>query len=286
MDEGTATLATDDIFVAPLPPATARWSFDRVSILGALGAEILAVAFVTGMEPAALTAHPALYLLLPAAALAGLLVARPTRTLTLVAGLAVAAVPLQAFFVVTSTAGEVALDPRAPPEFVGMLLMAGAFVLAFPAALHGFSSREAGVGLIAGLRTDRGAVLLLGFALLVGASVTSLVTWDRAAAEATRGVYDVPPEATVLLRTDGLSFSPAVVQVQAGVITEIVIENRDLVFHTLSYADDEEVRIDLLPGTTTRFLVLFEAPGAIPFWCEPHSPDHASGMVGVFDVRA
>ena len=58
--------------------------------------------------------------------------------------------------------------------------------------------------------------------------------------------------------------------------------NKDSTLHTFTYdLGGQTYSHDLLPGTTTKFLVFFDAAGSVPFWCIPH---RAMGMTGTITV--
>lgn len=265
-------------------PSPRAFPLDRVRVYLALLAEAIAVALMTNLRPALVLYHAPFLLLVPAAAAVVVLAVRPTRLTQGFAGLLTAMVPIASAIHLQSVTGGAKLDPRAAYEFVAFLLMGTALALALPASLRTLS-RPHGQRYWGQEWTP--PLLIALVAVVAGASATSMLTYISATAEAERGAYDVVPESVVRVVAVDVKFVPQSIVVQQGIVTEVVVENRDPVFHTLSYsAGDRHVRQDLLPSSTTRFLVLFDSLGPVAAWCAPHSQDHRSGMVATIEVVA
>jgi len=65
-------------------------------------------------------------------------------------------------------------------------------------------------------------------------------------------------------------------------VVAIVVTNKDPAFHTFTYQlTGQTYNHELLPGTTTKFLVFFDTAVSIPYWCIPHQ---AMGMTGTITV--
>lgn len=93
------------------------------------------------------------------------------------------------------------------------------------------------------------------------------------------GGYDFTPTESVSIVTEEFEFVPKDFSIKAGVITEIMVENRDAAFHTFTYElDGKTYNHDLVGGKTATFLVRVDGPQTIKFWCEPHKPDMAGEL--------
>ncbi len=139
----------------------------------------------------------------------------------------------------------------------------------------------------AGVARPQGIFAVAVVALLIGAIGTSFVAANQAVGFASGG-YDFAPDASTSVAMKDFAFTPQNVAIDAGVMTEIVVENQDNELHTFTYIKDGvEYNHDVLGGATSKFLVLFDEPGTYAYWCAPHSggaDDDGSGMVGTITV--
>jgi len=129
-----------------------------------------------------------------------------------------------------------------------------------------------------GWRSWQGIYSITVAFLAIGAALTSVAAYNYAASKTAGGAYDFQPQASVTVTAENYMFSPADFPVARQTLTEIVVVNKDPFLHTFTYVvGGTQYSHDLLPSTTTRFLVFFDAAGPIPYWCVPH---RAMGMTG------
>lgn len=269
--------------VTAAPPSIARpaWALDRlVVVLGGLSS-LLALLLYSGFDALRAVSDPFNLAVLAPLPFALLLAWRDWPWLYLATGLF--AGPLGALAFVFGGFAML-LNPASANDFAGTLLVlsAGAGTLAFgvrgfvrarrhreePLARHGWSTRE-------------GFLLLVAAAAVVGAITTAQVAaFHERSLDAAPTADGLEPDARVALTTSEFAFSPSTIHVPAGVLTEISVTNEDPTFHTFSYAiGGTTYAHELLPGTTTRFLVKLDDPGEYAFWCDPHSPDMAGNLI-------
>lgn len=184
---------------------------------------------------------------------------------------------------------EGAPNPASRIEYWATVLNVGALLLILFNGITGFRKARAHAAfpsLREGWRAAGGAYAWAVFALMFSAIVSGQFAYG--AGSAASGGYDFVPSSQVALVTENLAFSPKELTVPNGTVTEIAVENRDAEGHTFTYMSrGVEYDHELLGGQTTRFLVLFEEPGTVKFWCIPHSggaDDDGSGMVGTITV--
>src|SRR2546427_11554 len=95
---------------------------------------------------------------------------------------------------------------------------------------------------------------------------------------------DPPASANVSILTENSRFTPSAFNVTAFTTTRITVLNEDDAPHTFTYVNNGTTyNHDLPGGSTTRFFVLFLAPGTVPFWS---IPDRSGGMVGNITVNS
>lgn len=262
--------------------AQAPFDWEKASLLAAFGALVVAV-FIHG-GPLAFLAPDVAPMFLPALVGAALLAWRTRAWTFALAGLLMSLPPLLVLF----GFGAVAIlgKPAMGLEFTGLLFLVLAFVLAAPASIAGVRRMRRGEPPAQpGLRV--GATVLTA-AFLVGAMVTgALASADLSASGGGAG-YDFTPDLRATVVAQDFAFPQEPLRIPAGTITEVVLENRDGAFHTFTYqVGGTTYNHDVAGGATARFLVKFDAPGSIQYWCEPHSggaPGAKQGMVGTVVV--
>lgn len=237
------------------------WETPRLLVLLAAAANLIAgiLVYTPPFDPVVLV------FIGPGVLLAAALARWPARWLEIAAGAFLALPALLVLFLF----GEIAwlADPFRGSfgDYLSIVLLATTLLLVIPA----LAARIPPIG----ARASPGALraYALGVALIaLGASSSTAAI--LVGAPAPDGAWDVEPQARVRLELADEKFVPDVVEVQAGVLTEIEIVNLDDTWHTLSYARGGEIRHHrVLPEQTTSILVRFDAPGDIALWCEPHA---------------
>jgi len=272
-----ASVVSGDM-ATPGSEARTPWTFDRMIIVMAF-VELLIALLVTGAF------SPILFLfvgpfLIPPIVLVGILLWSPRPWAHLAAGIGISYLFILFLpFVIAGLA-----NPSNPYEYAGTVLGLLSVAWALPAGVLAFLRGRKGRPQLSpreGWHSWQG-VYSVGVALLaIGAALTSAAAWSYAASHPSTGV-DFEPQASVTLTTENFMFSPSALTVARQTLTEIVITNRDGTLHTFTYELGGKLYThDLVPYTTTRVLVFFDAAGTIPFWCIPHRD---SGMTGEMTV--
>ena len=264
--------------------ASARgdWTLDRVLVIAGFIAMVLAVVIlVTGDSS---LVGPLLILLLPGIVSTGLLLWRSRPWIYLAAGfanslVAITATPFGLF-------GALA-NPLVGPVYDSVVLATLSLFLALPAGVMGFLRGRAGFrqrSLAEGIRSLQGFVAVALVALSIGAMAAGSLAYQNlpTPVPSPAPAYDIPLSANVTVLTAGSRFSPSALNITACVVTKITVLNEDDMLHTFTYTNNGTTYShDLLPGSTTRFFVLFATPGSAPFWSVP---DRDSGMNGTITV--
>jgi len=255
------------------------WTFNRMLIVMAF-VELLITFVIIGGFSAALFVLVGPFLI-PAAVFTGLLLWRPRPWVHLAAGIGISYI----FIVFLPFIIPALANPADPYQYAGTVLGLLSVAWSLPAGVLAFlQARKGRPQLLAreGWRSWQG-IYSVGVALLaIGAALTSVAAYNYAASKSAGGAYDFQPQASVTITAENFAFSPADFTVARQTLTEIVVVNKDTTLHTFTYiVGGTEYSHDLLPGTTTRFLVFFDAAGSIAFWCIPH---RSSGMTGTIAV--
>jgi plastocyanin len=263
------------------PSRNARqpWTFNRLVLTIALFELIFALLVAGGFSPAIfLFVGP---FLVPGIVLTALLNWRPKNWLFLAAGISISYL----FFLFLPFIISGLSNPASPFEFAGYTIGLVSLFWSLPAGVIGFWRTTKGLPLAdarSGWRTRQGIYSLAVAFIAVGAIVTSAITYAHASDSRTGGGFDFDVSTSVEVTTQNLLFNPSTFTVPVGTVTAIVVTNKDNAFHTFSYeVGGKTYSHDLLPLSTTKFLVSFGAPGPIPFWCIPH---RAMGMTGTMTV--
>lgn len=273
--------------------AAGGWSLHRgLVVLGFLAA-LAAFLAVTRADPAVMASPqfvPFTAIFVVAAILTAVVAVRETPGRLLAAAVAVS---VPGILVLGLFGGVASLaSPLGEGPFVLYHLLLLSLLLALPAGVQGFRALRQGASLPRfrrGLATRHGlAAAIVAAVTLTAAGVGAIAAGE--AADLTDGstAYDFAPDATVEVAAEGFEFPAQPLRFRAGEITEVVVENRDAAFHTFTYAvDGQRYNHDVPAGATVTFLVRFDAPGTVQYWCEPHSdgPDgQRTGMVGTIEV--
>jgi plastocyanin len=219
--------------------------------------------------------------LIPAVVCTALLVWRPNQWFYLAAGIASGYLFILFLpFVITGLS-----NPANPYEFAGNSLGLVALFWALPAGVIGFWRTRKKLPLPdarSGWRTPQGIYALAVVFVAVGAILTSAIAYGHAVGTSTGGGFDFEPSRSVNVTTQNFAFSPMTFSVPVRTIVSIVVTNKDPALHTFTYGvNGKSYGHDLLPGTTTRFLVFFDTAGRVDFWCVPH---RSMGMTGSITV--
>lgn len=243
----------------------AGWTLDRIVVIAGFIAMMFAVAILDSSDPSLV--GPSLILLLPGIVFTGLLLWKSRSGFYLLAGLAnsilaITAIPFGLF-------GALA-NPLTGPVYNAVVLATLSLLLALPAGILGFLRGRAGLRmrpLAEGIRTLQGFAVITIVALSIGAMAAGSLAYENLTTAPNVGpTYDIPRFANVSVLAADSRFSPAVFNVTAFVLTRITILNEDDTSHTFTYANNGTAYShDLLPSSTTRFFVLFSAPGLVPF---------------------
>lgn len=174
--------------------------------------------------------------------------------------------------------------------FGATMSVVGSLAIMEAGAIPGYRAARGGRARTAwrsGFARPQGLFAVAAVALVLGAIGTSFVAANQASGFASGG-YDFAPEASTRVVAEDFVFNPTAVPIGVGVMTEIVVENKDGELHTFTYEKDGvEYNHDVFGGATTKFLVLFPEPGTYNYWCAPHSngaDDDGDGMVGTIVV--
>ena len=254
------------------------WTFHRLIITLAFGALVFAF-LVFGGFSLVFFAFLGLFLIPPAILLA-ILFWKPKPWLYLAAGIGISYLPILSIeFVIQDLA-----NPSNPYGYAGTAMALLSVAWALPAGVLAVVQGRKGVPHLAvreGLRSWQG-IYSIGVALLaVGAGLTSVAAYNYAASHQ-GGAFDFEPQASVAVNTENYMFSPSAFAVDVLTLTEVVAVNKDSVLHTFTYeVGGKRYSHDLLPQSTTRFLVFFESAGTIPYWCIPHQMDGMTGQMTV-----
>jgi len=270
--------------------ARGPWTFNRLLLTMAFFDLVLALLVSGGFSPAAFLVYGAF--LIPGLVFIALLTWRPNPWIYLATGIAVSYLFILFLpFIIGGLA-----NPASPYEFSGDVLGLVAVFWALPAGVLGFLQGRRGTAQLdarSGWRTRQGLYALGVASVAVGAILASAIAYNHAAGTQTGGGFDFQPSVTVNVTAQNFAFNPATFAVSVQTITAIAVTNRDGVLHTFTYElNGQTYSHDLLPGTTTKFLVFFDVPGSVPFWCIPHrsmgmtgtitvSPQSGSQMIGV-----
>lgn len=218
--------------------------------------------------------------LIPAVVFVGILLRRPRPWVHLAAGIAISYI----FIIFLPFVLPALANPADPYQYSGTVLGLLSVAWSLPAGVLAFLQLRKGKPQLSvrdGWHSWQG-VYSVGVALLaIGASLTSVAAYNYFAARS-GGAFDFQPQATVTVTEQNFAFSPANFTVARQTLTEIIAVNKDPALHTFTYVvGGTQYSHDLLPGTTTRFLVFFDSAGPISFWCIPH---RAMGMTGTITV--
>jgi len=257
----------------------APWTFNRMIIVLAFVELLIAFVIIGGFSPALfIFVGP---FLIPGAVLTGILLWKPKPWVHLAAGIGISYI----FIVFLPFLIPALANPADPYQYAGTVFGLLSVAWSLPAgvlAVLQARRRRPQLSAREGWHSWQG-IYSVGVALLaIGAALTSVAAYNYAAGKSASGAFDFQPQASVTVAAENFMFSPADFTVARQTLTEIVAVNRDSAFHTFTYVvGGTEYSHDLLPATTTRFLVFFDAAGSIAFWCIPH---RSSGMTGTITV--
>ena len=242
-----------------------RWTLEQLLIAAGLGVMIVASVIFTNGDVGLLELSA--LLLAPGTILTAVLFWRPRPGLYLAAGIANSALTLIAIPLGLPLALQ---NPLLFPMYQGYVLSALCLLLALPAGISGYLQGR--WSLLRGSLSDRvrslhGLATVAVVSLSVGAMVAGALAYQHVPAPIgpPETMDFIPP--TVGVAASSSRFQPNAFNVTAGVVTEVIVLNEDSTAHTFTYTSNgttysHDVFAD---GGTTRFLVLFTAPGTIAF---------------------
>jgi len=259
--------------------APGPWTFNRLLLTIAFFDLVLALLVSGGFSPAAFLLYGAF--LIPGLVFIALLTWRPNPWFYLATGISVSYLFIVFLpFIIGGLA-----NPASPYEFSGDVLGLVAVFWALPAGVLGFLQGRRGTAQLdarSGWRTRQGLYAVGVAFVAIGAILTSAIAYNHAVGTQTGGGFDFQVGATVNVTAQNFAFDPSMFTVSNHTFTAIVVTNRDAVLHTFTFDfNGQTYTHDLLPGTTTKFLVFFAVSGSIPFWCIPH---RSMGMTGMMTV--
>jgi plastocyanin len=228
-------------------------------------------------------AGPLLVLTLPGILFTGLLLWRARPWIYLAAGIA------DSLLAVTAIPGllGVLANPLSGPLYVSVVLATLALLLALPAGVAGFLRGRRLLpkrSLTEGIHSLHAFAAVAIVAVSVGAMAAGSLAYQRFSTPAPNlgPGYDITASANVSILAENFRFQPDTFNVTAGAVTRITVLNEDDATHTFTYANNGTTYShDLPPGGATRFFVLFDSLGTVPFWS---IPDRDAGMIGNFTL--
>lgn len=175
-------------------------------------------------------------------------------------------------------------DPR-QLGFIALWIVIATLVPVWSGAIHGFRAARGSIApasVAHMLGTRAGLASLVAFAAVLGLIASSVMAMSSVPSEVSG--FDFAPEASVDVLLQGYEF-PANIEVQQGVVTELVLRNTDSDMHTFTYVKDgTQYNHDVYGGQTVRFLVLFNEAGEQAVRCIPHSDGYDAGMITTITV--
>ena len=260
------------------------WSLEQVLILGGFVSMVLAVLILVTADPAFSVALAVV--LAPGILFTALLFWRPRPWIYPIAGVADCLLGIIALPI--GLVGALG-NPLIGPLYSSVVLATLSILLALPAGILGYLQ---GRKILRQRTLAEGIYGLHGFAAIalvavsIGAIAAGALAYQNLLAPVpmTGPFYDIPASANVSILTENSRFTPSAFNVTAFTTTRITVLNEDDAPHTFTYANNGTTYSHDLPGgSTTRFFVLFLAPGTVPFWS---IPDRIGGMVGNITVNS
>jgi len=259
-------------------PSTA-WTFNRLLLVLAFLVVPIAL-FVAGGFSVLLFVFVGPYLI-PSVLFTVLLVWKPRPWLYLVTGIAISYL----FILFLPFILPDLVNPANAYAFSGDVLGLMAVFWALPAGVLGFLRGRKGKpepDARAGWRTREGLYAIAVASIAVGAILASALAYTHATGLPSGGGFDFEPSQTVSVTAQDFLFHPASFNVSVRTVVAIVVVNKDSALHTFTYeVGGRTYSHELLPGTSTRFLVFFDAVGSVPYWCIPH---RSTGMTGTISA--
>jgi len=260
------------------------WSLEQVLVLGGFVSMVLAVVILVTADPSFDVGLS--ILVIPGGIFTALLFWRPRPWIYLIAGVADCLLGIIALPI--GLLGALG-NPLVGPVYGSVVLAMLSILLALPAGIIGYLR---GRKILRHRTIAEGVHGLQGFAAIalvavsIGAIAAGVLAYQNllAPAPVTGPFYDIPASASVSMLVENSRFVPSAFNVTALSTTRITVLNEDDAPHTFTYVNNGTTYSHDLPsGSTTRFFVLFFAPGTVPFWS---IPDRSGGMVGNITVKS
>ncbi len=266
------------------PTGWRAWTLEQILILGGFVSMALAVLILVTADP---TFSVGLVVVVaPGILFTALLFWRPRPWIYPIAGVADCLLGIIALPI--GLVGALG-NPLIGPLYSSVVLATLSILLALPAGIIGYLR---GRRILRQRTLAEGIYGLHGFAAIalvavsIGAMAAGALAYQNLSAPVpmTGPFYDIPASANVSILAGNSRFSPSAFNVTAYSTTRITVLNEDDVPHTFTYVNNGTTYShDLAAGSTTRFFVLFLAPGTVPFWS---IPDPSGGMVGNITVNS
>ena len=266
------------------PTSWRAWSLEQVLILGGFFSMVLAVLILVTADPAFSVALAVV--LAPGILFTALLFWRPRPWIYPIAGVADCLLGIIALPI--GLVGALG-NPLIGPLYSSVVLATLSILLALPAGILGYLQ---GRKILRQRTLAEGIYGLHGFAAIalvavsIGAIAAGALAYQNLLAPVpmTGPFYDIPASANVSILVENSRFTPSAFNVTSFSTTRITLLNEDDAPHTFTYVNNGTTYShDLAGGSTTRFFVLFLAPGTVPFWS---IPDRSGGMVGNITVNS
>ena len=253
------------------PAGWRAWSLERVLVLGGFISMVLADIILGRGDPSLIGIL--LVLLLPGFISTGLLLWRPRSAYYLLAGvsnsvLAIGGIAFGLFGYL--------VNPLAGSYYVAAVLIVLSAALALPAGIIGYLRGQAGRAerpLEEGIRSLHGLAAIAVVALSLGAIAGGSLAYQSVNRPAPTGepAFDIVPFATQVLQvTSTNGFSPKNFNVSVSRVIQIIIYNEEEATHTFTYTNNGKNYSHVVVGINdprfpTRFFVLFDTVGTVPF---------------------
>jgi len=266
------------------PTGWRAWNLEQALVLGGFVAMVLAVVILVTADPSFDVVFS--ILVIPGGVFTALLFWRPRPWIYLIAGVADCLLGIIALPI--GLLGALG-NPLVGPVYGSVVLATLSILLALPAGIIGYLR---GRKILRHRTLAEGIYSLQGFAAIalvavsIGAMAAGALAYQNLLAPApmTGPFYDIPASENVSMLVENSRFVPSAFNVTAFNTTRITVLNEDDAPHTFTYVNNGTTYSHDLPGgSTTRFFVLFLAPGTVPFWS---IPDRSGGMVGNITVNS
>jgi hypothetical protein len=185
-------------------------------------------------------------------------------------------VPFQAFNA-QDTPYDLARPANTAPFLITVVLLAGSVAVVVGGIAAFLEVRR---GRPIWTRSSRaGALSLIGFGIVVGASTTALLV-GLVPAGGPGGTKT--PTVTGIINIEDLRFDVGSLQMKDGDVLGLIITNPEDVPHSFDI-DSLDIHVQVTPKSTTAVVIEPSGPGQLVFYCSVHG-HRAAGMAGTITV--